>query len=268
MEKYKIRKLKKSTKCLSLKQKETAIQTVHSETVKAKNSVFQWKWYKRPKDKYQRKIFSIVVSKIRTDDNELKLFDIPISEVLRNHNRPIQNIEYSAIKKAALALQFNGLVIADDNKKTFYATSFFNYCEYENGHLFLQLNDELKGYFLGLKKLFTQFSLNEFLSLPTDYSMDLFGLLSSFKNLGSQTFGIDEIRKRLDVRKKAMNDYAEFKMRILEPAIKAINKLTSLKVSYREFSNGIEGVIKGRKVTHLLFEIQEQLKLPGILSDE
>lgn len=138
--------------------------------------------------------------------------------------------------------------------------------EFEEGYVTVELNPNLAPYLLQLDTSFFRSKFKYTALAQSKYTIPLYELLKSWEKVRDhkKVFEIDELRAYMDAVKKSQNNVAEFKRTALEPAVKEINDITDLQISYTEIK-------RGRKVTHIEFLIlhkpqekeQEPEQLPG-----
>lgn len=138
--------------------------------------------------------------------------------------------------------------------------------EFEEGYVTVELNPNLAPYLLQLDTSFFRSKFKYTALAQSKYTIPLYELLKSWEKVKDhkKVFEIDELRAYMDAVKKSQNNVAEFKRTALEPAVKEINDITDLQISYTEIK-------RGRKVTHIEFLIlhkpqekeQEPEQLPG-----
>ena len=91
-------------------------------------------------------------------------------------------------------------------------------------------------------------------------SVRIYELLKSYAYQKSKTFGLDELKRLLMVDGiESYNRFPDFRRKVLEIAVKEINKLTDLNVSY-------EAIKKGRKVDKLKFRIETKESIPQLFA--
>lgn len=122
--------------------------------------------------------------------------------------------------------------------------------EFDVGFVKLKLNKYLAPYLLQLDKGFFKSKFQYTALAQSKYTIPLYELLKSWEAIKNhkKTFEIGELRLYMDALEKSKNNIAEFKRRALDPAVKEINQITDLSVSYKEIKHG-------RKVTHIEFTI-------------
>ena len=119
------------------------------------------------------------------------------------------------------------------------------------GIIQITFHKSVSQYLFDLKKKYTQYSLFNVLCLSHKYSIRLYEYLCSMKYKNEFEISIDELRKRLDAENNSYNSFSNFKMRILDPAIKDIDNHTDLLVSYSLKKTG-------NRTTHISFKYYEK----------
>ena len=112
-----------------------------------------------------------------------------------------------------------------------------------------------------LKGRFTRYSLDAITGMSSTYGMRFYELMKKWLTENGTTknekkISIDELKETLDLqgKYKAIKD---FKLKVVEPAIRDINDSSDLIASYTQEKTG-------RKITHLIFRFteNEQLQIP------
>ena len=131
----------------------------------------------------------------------------------------------------------------------------------KSGKVKIRLDEDLKPYLLMLSKNYTAFPLHNIIKMKTKYGIMLYELLKSVANLGKYIeFSVEEIKEHLDC--VSYDNFANFKKRVLLPALADINTYTELKVE-------VDYKKTGRINTHLLFTITNlnQSQLPADIEE-
>lgn len=128
----------------------------------------------------------------------------------------------------------------------------------------LKLDDDLKPYLLNLQKNYTKYELLNIVKMNSKYSVKLYELLKSWEKTrkGIKTFEMSKLQEYLEVP-KSYNDFNLFKNKVLKIALKEINDITDLLISY-------DTEKKGKKVMALTFHIskKEIKELPPVIDME
>jgi len=164
--------------------------------------------------------------------------------------------EYRDLKTAA-ELLLNKIVtinnpFTDEKKVTQLKTHWISSVAYipNEGKVRLFFAHHLLPYISQLTTEFTKYQLQEVGKFSSIYSFRLFELIQQWKTAGKREIEIEWLRKRLELGAK-YSAIKDFKLYVLDPAVKEINELTRYQVSWTQRKTG-------RKVTHLIFTFSEK----------
>ena len=120
----------------------------------------------------------------------------------------------------------------------------------EEGKITLCFAQKILPYLGGLKGTFTKYELKHIGNMNSVYAIRLYELLMQWKGTGKREIEIDWLKKQfeLDTSYARMDN---LKRRVIDPAIKDINKHSNLDVTWEQRKTG-------RKVTHLTFIFSEK----------
>jgi plasmid replication initiation protein len=110
----------------------------------------------------------------------------------------------------------------------------------------IKFDDLLKPYLLQLHNNFTQFELLYTLAMRSQYSIRLYEILRSYEYKHTAEFDIEELKERLCA--KCYERYPDFRRNVLDIAIREIEALSDITVTY-------EIIKEGRKYSRLKFTI-------------
>lgn len=125
---------------------------------------------------------------------------------------------------------------------------------------------QMKPFMLGLKERFTRFELIEVARMKSSFSIRIFQMCKAFyyENIrhgrNVMKVGVIELKERLGIKDK-YPDFRNLRRKVLDVAREEINEKTRLKVEL-EFGR------KGRKITHIHFNINEKGEDPMYLEEE
>lgn len=192
------------------------------------------------------KMITIVLSKIKKEDNELKIYDIPIKEfefITKNNNHKI-------LKDGCKSLMTKPLEI-EINENEFILFNWFSKIHYKGKESIIQcrIDQDLKPFLLELKKDFKTYDIEYILKMNSEYSIRIYELLKQYERIGKRTFILEDLYKILDIPKSYYN-YKDFRVRVIQQAGIEIAKLTDIYFEY-------EPIKEGRKVTKIEFKIFE-----------
>lgn len=200
----------------------------------------------------QQKIVLYLISKIKPDDEEFKLYEFSIRDFCR-----ICKIEtnsgknYDMLKEAIQEVADKSCwVKLEDGKQTLVRWIEKPYIDEKSGIIKIKLDELMKPYLLHLKNNFTQYQLCWTLQFRKKYSVRLYELIKSvhYDELSQLEiiYDVEELKKLLSADNYSR--YNHFKERALEPAIEEINRLSDKTIKY-------EPIIYGNTVGRIKFII-------------
>ena len=226
------------------------------EIIKADNELFRAKY--GMKNTLAGRIFMAFASLV--DENDIATegrgsfirYSIPASSVIGDIDAG--GDYYKELKQAAHSL-LDQKLFRKIGKNGFQGYTLFSTIIYENGIITGEFHQELKPFFLEVKKNFTRLSFNQYLKLPSIYSQQLFGFLQSWHNQPEIEVSVQELHEMLRTPNSLKRDFFNFKVRVLEKAHKDITGLTSLLYEW-------EPVKKGRAVVAVRFIFSRRRATP------
>lgn len=150
-----------------------------------------------------------------------------------------------------------GIYTEKKGKPKYVWMPYFTKIELTETEVSFKWNNEMKPFLTNLKENYTQYLSNDYLKLKSVYSQNLYEQLKSLENF-KKKYGkdpiipLEEIRNFLQIKNEGC--YKEFKRLndlIIKKAVKEINEVTDLNVSY-------ETQKKGRKVVAIVFDIKRK----------
>jgi len=189
----------------------------------------------------EAKILYTVISKIERYHDEFFVYEIEAKEIGA----------YKDVKKASISLYNKTFLIEDKLKpKNFDQYRLFSKLSYKDGYLLAKFDDEMKEFFLQIKKElgFTKFGLRNIMNLKSRYLIRIYTVFKKeqFKTLWEIDF--KELCELLQVP-KSYYLYKNFKKEILNK-LNEINTKTDIFVSYQPIK-------KGRSIVRIKFIIQK-----------
>lgn len=218
----------------------------------------------------EAKLIRLAIAQIIETDTEFKTYTCNVVDLARylgidksNIYKEIDELTTSIMRKV---IKIKSKDIDTKKKNPWKKFHWVSRAEYKDGVITIRLADDLTPYLLGLTELFTRYNYSEVVNLPTVYSIRLFELLVSFQNMPFRNYGekrlagqalgknevgfsIDYLREYFNCEDKYPNtgDFIRF---VIEPAIKAIQKKTILKVEYRKIK-------QGRNINFIVFNLND-----------
>ena len=120
----------------------------------------------------------------------------------------------------------------------------------EDGKITLCFAPKMLPFLSQLKGTFTKYKLKHVANMTCVYAIRLYELLMQWQTLGKREVEIDWLKQQFQIE-GLYADMADFKKRVIEPAIKDINQHSNLNVTWTQRKTG-------RKVTHLTFCFAEK----------
>ena len=134
--------------------------------------------------------------------------------------------------------------------------------KYYNGEITLTLTDFMIPHLRELESRFTQYRLKDVSNFRSQYSTRLYELaIFNMHKTNSIDLELDETKLNLGVDLKKYKDFKSFRVRVLDVAIKEINEISNLIMSYTPIK-------KGAKVIGVHFEFYEKLNEEAIKESE
>lgn len=190
-----------------------------------------------------------IASMIEAEDEDFREYRVQAKEFAELVETKHKD-EYGRIKELGEKLLSKPLRIP--TKDGFAVCNWFAWFEYKKGEgaIVCSFHPNLKPYMLQLKEQFTKYKLENILKFKSPYSIRLYELAKSWEAKGGFEYSVDELRDIMGVAGK-YKLYNDFKRYIIERAIREINKLSDIRLSYREKK-------LGRKVSDMVFTVKKQ----------
>lgn len=200
------------------------------------------------------KIMRALIMQIKPDDDELKSYVISIPELARMLDVGAENL-YRNIDSITDDILTNHVAIKDQQQGKFIKIQWVTACAYEKGvGLAVKMNPLLKPFLLNLQEHYTQYQLENILAMKSVYAIRIYELLQKEqiikfvpRNGTHITLTVKEIREACDCEEK-YEKISQFKVKVLDVAVKEIQRTTMYKISY-------ECLKKGRSIEAIKFYI-------------
>lgn len=133
-----------------------------------------------------------------------------------------------------------------------------------DGAIQLRFSEVVLKFITQLDSHFTKYDIANVSELTSGYAIRLYELIIQWRDKGfTQKYSIDDLRDKLGVDKEQYKELYNFKIRVIDIALKQINKHTDLKVTYKQYK-------KGRTVTDFSFHftIKKPAKIKDVKQDK
>lgn len=195
------------------------------------------------------KTFAYIVSKIKPTDEFNQEYIINIKEYCQVCGIDYKNGgNYQFIKKNLKSLRDKSFWLMDENGvETTVGWLQKARINKGSGKIVVKFDEDIQKYVIGLFENFTQYSLLSTLPMKSSYSFRMFELLKSYAFVNEHTFDVQELKKLLGA--EHYTNFKDFRKKVIEIAVKEINKYTDIEVSWQP-------ITKGRKVIEVKFFIR------------
>lgn len=195
---------------------------------------------------YERRVLAVILSQIQPDDKYFRKYMVRFSDITKHCGQRA----YQQLKDDLEYILPKSKIIIDGVEYSLFSevVGFF-----KKNMVRIALNEQLKSYFLNLRmKDYVEYDYNEFFSLTSMYAQILYEYLKSVEGYRNSKVNLEKFYEFLSVPENYRYVFADFRRKILEPALKQINDRTSLNYSFRR-------VKKNNKVVEIIF-INENIR--------
>lgn len=159
---------------------------------------------------------------------------------------------YKALEEGAERLWDRSVRTYDKDLQVREVTRWVSQARYDHGKgcVTISMAPEIMPFLTLLSRRFTSYELQYIAQLSTPYAIRLYELLKQYQKIGEREITIERLKAYLDLG-GSYERFANLKARVIEPAVKQINKYTDIEVSWQP-------IRKKRVVVGLRFLISEQ----------
>ncbi len=189
----------------------------------------------------EAKLLRLLITQVVKEDKDFKTYIVSIKDLANYLNVPDSNL-YRDIRNICTMLMTRIVKLATDNPKNpWKVIQWLQLAEYDGqGKVKLMLSNQMAPYVLGLNAWFTKYPIKEVFYMSSFYAIRIYELLNMEKNIIQQyekkevceiIFNINYLRQILDCENK-FKQISQFKQKILNIAVKEINKCTNIQIAY------------------------------------
>lgn len=208
----------------------------------------------------EQKIILTLASMVQPEDEDFKPYKFRISDFMKLINVDTKT-KYTEIPKITKELMKKVFEIHEGD--ILIQTAWLSSATYRKGSgmVELEFSPKLKPYMLKLNNMFTQYKLDNILTMKSKYSPRIYEILkcNEFKRQGYVELEIEELRKLLKVE-NIYPKYNDFKRFIIQRTQKELKKISDISFEFEEIKTG-------RKITTLRFYIKSK-KQKNIVKQE
>lgn len=225
---------------------------VPGEIVKKSNALARARW--TAASVWEPRLVAMLASKVHPDDTDFQVYEIPVAELIDKAEKAPSGRTYQELAAIMDSAMSRIITIKEGDKGGWVKYNVFSRCRYnpEKGVLELRFDPDLKPHYLNLQRNFAQYSLLEYLMLPSIYSQRIFEILKSWCNKPEVVIPLSELLDMLNVPESFRRNFKDFRRRVLEKAHQDIHNKTSFFFSW-------EPITKGRAVVAVRFSFVKRL---------
>lgn len=181
----------------------------------------------------QSKFLLYLISKIRPSDTGNEVYVVPLSEAQKVLNITDAGNNYAHAKQSLKALADKSIWVRQDDGSEVLLRWLdrVRLVRGEQATFEVSFHRDMLPYLYALKERYTQYALENVLTMRTQYGIRLYELLKSYEHMGKDvSFRLEELKKTLDA--ETYSRYPDFRRRVLDAAIGEINEMSDIAVSY------------------------------------
>jgi plasmid replication initiation protein len=196
------------------------------------------------------KFFMFLVSEVNPNGVDFPAFRVTAAEFAKAIG--VENSTYVYRDLQAVTKRLMGRIVTIRKPEhqlviqTHLISSIYYWCG--DGCVDIQISKDMYPYLLELRRDFTQYKLSQITRLSSVYAVRLYELLKKQERLGSRSFFIDDLKKKLNVPDDKLEAFKDFRLCVLEIAKREINEKTDILIDF-------EFVKTRRKITTVQFRI-------------
>jgi plasmid replication initiation protein len=230
-----------------------------NEIVKKSNALIRAHW--SIESVLEPRIVAVLASKVHMKDEDFKIYEVPVSEVL---GTKYGGHDLKELANVVDRIMGRVLTIFDNDGRGWTKYNVFSRCRFrpKDAVLELRFDADLKPHYLQLKEKFTQYSLAEFMSLPSTYSQRLYEFLKSWSDKPEVVAELVDLHDMLNTPKSLRADFKAFRLRVLEQAYKDIveREGSSLWFDWETIKRGRGGKVAAVRFVFSESKAQELIK--------
>lgn len=200
-----------------------------------------------------------LISKIKPHDEENTFYTFDVIDFCRvcNFDTDSSRTYKTYVKKILRNIMNYTIEIPLTNGGT-YLTHWIQNCYIqEDGSFRLRFDYQIAPFLFQLQSYYTKYRLENVLPMRSKYGIRLYELFQSVKSLGSRyVIELDELKER--VAAQNYKTFADFRVNVLDPAMKDINEVSDIKASYTVVKTGKRVTAIDFKIYPVIFATQEE----------
>lgn len=201
----------------------------------------------------EMRILSLTLGAFNPKNPTKRDFEFTVDEFCKHFPDVDPKSAYTQVQQAIVKIARRDMVLRDD-EKMFVAVPFLTKRTYfkQEGRFRIEFHDELMPYIAELHGKYTEYQLVNIGAFTSTHSIRFYELCSQYRDTGWRQTSLDDLKDWLQVTNKYPL-YADFRKRVIEPAIAEINAKSDLLVD-------VEPIKRGRTIVALKFTINVKKK--------
>ena len=182
----------------------------------------------------EQKFFIFLISQLNPSDKEELNLRIPLSEFAKALGMKDDSNARRDLKYITKNLMSRVIEMRDEIEDSITLVHLVSYAKYwlGKGYADIRISEEIAPYLFNLKERFTTYKLSNAMKLSSFYAVRIYELLKKHEKLKQRTFTIDELKRKLGIKKGQYSRTNNFKARVLDIAAREINKKTDIKINF------------------------------------
>jgi plasmid replication initiation protein len=224
------------------RQKDNALVVMHNRLIEARYDLTL----------QEMRILLWLFSEIKRGDKEFKAYRMAVKDFAEMVGVEKNKKIYEQLIPITKRLNQRLVEIHIPEKKEYMHCTWISSAKYHYGEgiIDITLHPDLLPFLLELTKEFTIFELRYAIALSSIYAIRIYKLLKQYEKIGERTIEIVEIRRCCSIGDEQYKFYKDFRVNIIDRAMREVNEKTDISFDYEEIKTG-------RKVTSLHFTIKK-----------
>lgn len=212
-------------------------------------------------DLWELRFFISVLSQIKLEESEFKVYRIWFKDIIKTFQLKSHQ-SYDLLRESAKSLMAKSFFLKyEDNgkpremqyhilRKIDYSTLNSEKRDESQEYIDITIEEDMKPYLLQLQKSFTTYDIRNVIKLGVS-SFRIYELLKQYESIGVRTIIFDEMKRMFELQNEYKR-FPNFNQKVIQPAIRDINKYTDL------FVMEVEQIKHGRSVESLKFKFRKK----------
>ena len=217
----------------------------------------------------EARLVRLAIAQIFKNDDDFRTYEIDIISLAKLLKMDKYNI-YHEMDRLTTDLMRKIIYIRDNGegkKQNYIKLHWVDTVKYKDGIITFKLSQELRPYLLGLQQLFTMYEYEDIIELPTNYSIRLYELLTSYQNMkyrgfhnkeyngieieeGEVVFTISYLRRFFNCQDYYKDNNSKFINKVIKSSVNYINKKTVSRITFRTARNEL----KQQEIKYIIFK--------------